>query len=334
MASTENVWLITGTTSGFGRRLVASLLRRGELVIATARSEERLNELLTDYDNHPNLRIVQLDVTWEARTIKTKIDEALLFWGRIDVVVNNAGVGFKSLIEEADSEEFKKQFQTNFFGAIDVTNAVLPDMRTRRSGVVVNIGSRSSWKSEIPATGLYASSKAALRVYSETLSAEVSQFNIRVLIVEPGAFRTEGILSLPYHTDHPISDYDATREKAIEIFKATVGTQRGNPDKAMELLIDVVRCEGKAAGRPWPFYLPLGVDAEEAIVNKCRKMIETVEAWKNETSVLDLDTSQGAIKWSASSETMAPAPTSTVLTLHPDLLTNATNGSKSPFDDG
>ncbi|ESK91167.1 short-chain dehydrogenase reductase sdr [Moniliophthora roreri MCA 2997] len=289
MASHQNIWLITGTTSGFGRRLVTCLLRRGELVIATARSLDKLGELLKDFDNHSNLRTLCLDVTSDISTIRRSIDEALSFWGRIDVLVNNAGVGFKSVIEEASAEEFKKQFQTNFFGVIDVTNAVLSSMRTSKSGTIVNIGSRSSWKSEIPATGLYASSKAALRVYSETLATEVSQFNIRVMIVEPGAFRTEGILSMPYHTEHPISDYDATREKAVATFRATVGTQRGDPDKAMELLVNVVRGEGKAGGRPWPLYLPLGEDAEQAITEKCKKMLDAVDAWKNETSNLDFE---------------------------------------------
>ncbi|KAI3599224.1 short-chain dehydrogenase reductase sdr [Moniliophthora roreri] len=297
MASHQNIWLITGTTSGFGRRLVTCLLRRGELVIATARSLDKLGELLKDFDNHSNLRTLCLDVTSDISTIRRSIDEALSFWGRIDVLVNNAGVGFKSVIEEASAEEFKKQFQTNFFGVIDVTNAVLSSMRTSKSGTIVNIGSRSSWKSEIPLllrAFLMPFSFRFIRVFesgfaSETLATEVSQFNIRVMIVEPGAFRTEGILSMPYHTEHPISDYDATREKAVATFRATVGTQRGDPDKAMELLVNVVRGEGKAGGRPWPLYLPLGEDAEQAITEKCKKMLDAVDAWKNETSNLDFE---------------------------------------------
>ncbi|KAL0565688.1 hypothetical protein V5O48_016333 [Marasmius crinis-equi] len=283
---TQSVWLVTGSSSGFGRRLVSSILRRGDRVIAAVRSlDNDKMGLVFEFEN-PDCRVVELDVTWDPEAIQAAVDKAVGVWGRIDVLVNNAGVGYKSLIEEASSREFKLQFQTNFFGHIDVTNAVLVGMRERRSGTVVIMGSRSSWKSEIPATALYASSKAALRVYGETLATEVAQFSIRVLVLEPGAFRTEGILTKKYHTDRPISDYNAMRDRCIEIFNATEGRQPGDPDKAVEVIVDVVRGDGKAVGKPWTVHLPLGKDAVGDVRVKCGKVLEAVDVWEVEVGDL------------------------------------------------
>ncbi|KAK1224318.1 hypothetical protein PQX77_012786 [Marasmius sp. AFHP31] len=279
-----------GSSSGFGLRLVSSILKRGDRVIATARSLDKLKTNLAREAANPNCHIIELDIAWEPESIRSAIDRAVKIWGRIDVLVNNAGLGYKSLIEEASSREFKLQFQANLFGHIDVTNAVLPGMRERKAGTIVIMGSRSGWKSEIPATALYASSKAALRVYGETLATELAQFSIRVLIVEPGAFRTEGILTKKYHTDHPIADYDETRAKCIKIFDETEGRQPGDPEKAVELLVDVVRGEGRAEGKPWTGYLPMGADAVADIKNKCEKVTKAVDAWSDEATKLGIDT--------------------------------------------
>ncbi|KAL0060157.1 hypothetical protein AAF712_013051 [Marasmius tenuissimus] len=289
--SDQTVWLVTGSSSGFGLRLVSSILRRGDRVIATARSLDKLKTNLAQEAANPDCHIIELDITWDPESIRSAIDKAVNIWGRIDVLVNNAGLGYKSLIEEARrvSKEFKLQFQANLFGHIDVTNAVLPGMRERRSGMIVILGSRSGWKSEIPATALYASSKAALRVYGETLATELAQFFIRVLIVEPGAFRTEGILSKKYHTDHPIPDYDETREKCVKIFDATEGRQPGDPEKAVELLVDIVRGEGRAEGKPWTGYLPMGADAVADVKNKCEKIMKAVDVWSDEATKLGID---------------------------------------------
>ncbi|THU82516.1 NAD(P)-binding protein [Dendrothele bispora CBS 962.96] len=311
---TQNVWLITGTSSGFGRRFVLSALRRGDKVIATSRtldatknlSEQIRSEvastngavngsqskIMANLDS--NLRLLQLDINWSTEEIQAKVKEAIDIWGRVDILVNNAGTGFKGIVEEVSSKHFREQFQTNLFGIIDVTNAVLPSMRARRSGTIVMIASRSSWKCEIPSTSMYTSSKAALRVFSETLACEIAPFSIRTLIVEPGAFRTERILSQPYIDDHLIPDYDAMRNKVLSAFKAIDGKQKGDPDKGVELVVDVVRGEGKALKadgtlREWPIYLPLGGDSMQDIRNKCTLMLKTVDQWADVTSTVEFD---------------------------------------------
>lgn len=124
----------------------------------------------------------------------------------------------------------------------------------------------------------------------ETLSFELAPFSIRVLIVEPGAFRTENIFSQPFYDENPVPDYDAMRAKAKEIYKRVEGHQPGDPVKAMEVLADVVRGEGRAAGKPWPLYLPLGVEAERAIRDKCTRMTDVLDAWGEIIRDTKLDT--------------------------------------------
>ncbi|KAJ3555237.1 hypothetical protein NM688_g2693 [Phlebia brevispora] len=165
------VWYITGTSSGFGKRLVPLLLERGDKVIATARTLSKIE----DFPPSKNLRIQQLDVTDGAQAIKHKIDEAVQWFGRIDVLVNNAGTPLQSVIEEGGSDQFRKQYEVNVFGQLDVTTAVLAHMRPRRSGTIVMMCSRLSWWPVNPCSGLYASSKAALRGPSCDLSMEVSR---------------------------------------------------------------------------------------------------------------------------------------------------------------
>jgi len=128
-------------------------------------------------------------------------------------------------------------------------------------------------------TGLYSSSKAAVHALAETLTVELSPFNIRVLLVAPGAFRTEGIYGQKYHVEKPISAYDQMRDASQKMFQAVPGTQKGDPDKAMEVVVDVVRGEGIAKERPWPGFLVLGEDAERELVAKCNKVLQLVEEW-------------------------------------------------------
>lgn len=149
-----------GTSSGFGKRLVASVLARGDCVIATARNPEKLRAVFPQSERR--LHLLQLDVSDPVEVVQQRVKDALAVWGRIDVVVNNAGYGVKAVLEEGGSLAAFTQFQTNLFGVLNVTNAVLPHMRERRSGTVVIIGSRSAWRAEVSPAGLYAASKAAV----------------------------------------------------------------------------------------------------------------------------------------------------------------------------
>lgn len=277
------VWFVTGTSSGFGRQLVLSLLARGDRVIATARRLESIQ----DFPRSDNIRVLALDVSWKEEQIKTVVDQAITLWGHIDVVVNNAGVVFMSLAEEGGTQVFRDQYEVTFFGALAVTNAVLPHMRSRKSGTIVQMGSRSSWRSEVLGGGPYISSKAAIRVYSETLAMELAPFSIRMLIVESAAYKTESLHSNQETVyRNPIPDYDDIREKVTEwrhTFFKWEAEHGGDPRKAMEVLVDVVKGEGKAKGRPWPLYLLLGEQTLPAVKAKSSRIIQTAEEWDDVT---------------------------------------------------
>jgi len=275
--SDPKVWLITGTSTGFGRRLVSLVLERGDRVIATARSIQRIEDL----PQSSNLHLLELDVDSGTDTIKQRVDEAAKVWGRIDVLVNNAGVGWPGLLEECGTELLMKQLRTNLFGVMDVTNAALPYMREKRSGTIVIIGSRSAWRPEVKGLGFYSSSKAAVHVMGETLALEVAPFNIRVMIVAPGACRTENIFINKFDTwTNPIPDYDDVRADAPK-WAAAHGKQPGDPMKVMKVVVDVVRGEGVAVGREWPLYLVLGEDAERDVRNKCTKILKHLDEWQD-----------------------------------------------------
>ncbi|KAJ7660293.1 hypothetical protein DFH06DRAFT_1044022 [Mycena polygramma] len=280
-----NVWLVTGSSGGFGTCLVKSALARGDRVIATARSLDKMQ----DFPTTDNLRLLELDITAGEEKVKNIIATAMGFWGRIDVLVNNAGFGVKALVEEGASGEMRRQFETNVFGTLDVTTAVLPYMRAERSGTIVMIGSRTSWRPELPCTGFYSSSKAALRVLSETLAAEIAQFSIRMLIVEPAAFRTDALIKNSVYIGNPLPDYDDMRAAAAERYKKGHRMLKGDPAKAMEAVVDVVRGEGKAAGRPWPMFFILGDLGVLGVTEKCDQILGLMDEWRDVSTGLDFD---------------------------------------------
>ncbi|TFK18997.1 NAD(P)-binding protein [Coprinopsis marcescibilis] len=297
------VWLITGTTSGFGQRLVHAALARGDRVIATARSQAKLDSFYAEFkalqpnpegneaaspsydllNKKENLVTVQLDITEGEESLKSKVKKASEIWGRIDVLVNNAAVGMLGFVEEGGSARFRQQFESNVFGVIDMAVATLPYLRQSR-GTLINVGSRSAWKTSLTGIGAYAASKAAVHAFSETLALEVAPLGVRVAIVAPGTFRTEGMYGQPYYLGNPISDYDSGREASISRFASVPGTERGDPAKAMELLVDLVRGEGKLAGdKGWngtARYLILGSDAVGDAEAYSRKIADISGEWR------------------------------------------------------
>jgi NAD(P)-dependent dehydrogenase (short-subunit alcohol dehydrogenase family) len=276
----SRVWFITGCSSGFGQRIAQIAVSRNDRVIASARNMDRLKAAFNKagLTNNENIKLFQLDVTESESSLASKLGEAVKIWGKIDVLVNNAGYGQLCFMEEAGSSQLKKQFDTNVFGLLNVTNAVLPHMRERRSGTIVQIGSRSEWSAETPMKGIYAAGKAAVRVFSESLASEVKPFGIRFLIVEPGAFRTEGIYDNGQYTDNQIPDYEPMRKIMTERIAAIPGKEPGDPDKGMEAVVDVVQGTGKAAGKEWPLYLFLGTDAEKDVRNKCKILLDLLDS--------------------------------------------------------
>ncbi|KAJ7088651.1 hypothetical protein C8R44DRAFT_443335 [Mycena epipterygia] len=281
--STPLVWLITGTASGFGNCLVSSVLARGDRVIATARSLDAIKHL---EGTSPNVCTRALDVAAGAEAIAAVVAEAAGIWGRLDVVVNNAGAGYPGLLEEGGSDLLRQQFAVNFFGVMDVVAASLPFMRAQKAGTQVIIGSRSAWKPALPGLGPYAASKAAVHSLAETLAAEVAPFGLRVLLVEPGACRTSIYAEastrylVPAPT-HRIAEYDALRAASAAGFLGVAGAEGGDPAKAMEAVVDVVRGEGRARGRAWPGRIVLGEDAEGDVRAKCKEVLERMDEWSD-----------------------------------------------------
>ncbi|OCH94477.1 NAD(P)-binding protein [Obba rivulosa] len=290
MEAQRKVWFITGTSSGFGKRLVAEVLSRGDYVIATARCLEKMHDVFSlPTSEARRLYLLQLDITDGMDTIQDRVDEAMSVWGRIDVVVNNAGYGVKAILEEGGAIAALTQFQANVFGAVNVTNAVLPHFRERGSGTVVFIGSRSAWRGEASPVGFYSASKAAIHTIGEAYATELRPFGIRVLIVAPGAFRTEGVHAYPITIHNHIPDYDDMRTAGMARFTSIAGREKGDPAKAMTLVVDVVRGEGRARGREWPLWLVLGRDAYADVQAKCNKLLSTMDAWEDVATDLDFD---------------------------------------------
>lgn len=270
MNNTNKVWLITGSSTGLGRALAQAVLERGYRLVATARQPEQLKELSERYPNR--VTSIALDVT-HLESIQQAVEAALNAYGRIDVLVNNAGYATLGAIEEVSDEDIKRQFDTNLFGALNVTRAVLPTMREQRSGHILNISSVGGVVS-IAGIGIYNATKFALEGISEALAQEVRSLGINVTIIEPGDFRTDvkgRSLVVPEHT---LSDYAETSGKMIQRIQASNGKQLGDPDKAAAAMIRVIESEDP------PLRLALGEDAVNMITQKLASMKAELEAWK------------------------------------------------------
>lgn len=259
-------------------------------MIATARNVTNLEDLEAKYPDAQNrLRFLHLDVTSPYDSIKRTVEEAIAIWGRIDVLVNNAGIGLPGFAEELGDEYLRKQFEPNVFGVAKMNTAVLPHMHEQGSGTIVIIGSRSAWKTDVAGVGAYAASKAAVHAYAETLAHELKSLNIGVLIVEPGAFRTENIYSYPWTSPYHSPTLDALREQALAYWRNVPGRQPGDPDKASKVIVDVVRGEGPAAGKEMPLWLVLGKDAEANIRDKVGRVLKNLDEWAEVVRGTDLD---------------------------------------------
>lgn len=234
--SDAKVWLITGSSSGFGRSLTEAVLKNGDRVIATARKPEQLNDLVKQYPEL--LHTVRLDVT-NLQEVQAAIESALNAYGRIDVLVNNAGYGAVGVVEEVSDDETRRQFDTNFFGVLNVTRAVLPTMREQRSGHILNISSVGGVVS-FSGAGIYCATKFALEGVSEALAQEVKPLGIKVTIIEPGAFRTDFSGRSIAISGQTIADYAETSGKVIEWNRELDGKQSGDPAKAATAMIQVV----------------------------------------------------------------------------------------------
>jgi NAD(P)-dependent dehydrogenase (short-subunit alcohol dehydrogenase family) len=266
MSSHTKVWFITGTSSGFGRSLAEEALRRGERVVATARDPKSLDELVALAPDR--VQAVRLDVTQTAQ-IQPAFDEALKRFGRIDVVVNNAGFSIVGAVEETGEVDLRATLDTMFFGPAALTRAVLPQLRKQGTGTIVQITSVGGLITA-PGFGPYCAAKHALEALSESLAAEVAPFGIRVLIVEPGAFRTR-LFGPAFRTMPAMDIYSATVGPTRAYAANSGGVQPGDPAKAARAIADAVD-----AGAP-TLRLPLGADAVKGIRDKLARVTADVD---------------------------------------------------------
>jgi len=245
-------WFVTGASSGFGRALVEEILARGDQVVAAARQLKDVAILAGI--SAERLFSVQLDVT-NREEIDASITAALDRFGAIDVLINNAGYGFLSTIEEAEDEAVRRQFDTNLFGPAALMRAVLPGMRARRSGFIVNISSTAGARG-FAGSGYYSASKSALEALTEALAAEAAELGVRAMIVCPGPFRTDFFgrsINLPASE---IADY-ATTLAQRRSYAASNGQQRGDPARGAKIIVDTVLSDAPPlrlvlGGQAWP----------------------------------------------------------------------------------
>ena len=248
----DRVWFITGCSTGFGRALAEKVRERGERAVVTARHTHSIKDLASD-----RILAVPLDVTVEAQ-VHYAVDVALREFGRIDVLVNNAGYGYMAAIEEGDEYQVRAMFDTNVFGLLKVTNAVLPGMRERRSGHIVNLSSQGGIVA-LPGSGYYCATKFAVEAISEALAAEVAPLGLKVLIVEPGPFRTDWAGRSLKTPKRPIAAYEETAIARRRQIQSYSGDQPGDPMRAAEAIIATVERDNP------PLRLPLGGFAYDAM---------------------------------------------------------------------
>ncbi|KAI1744963.1 hypothetical protein F4680DRAFT_171760 [Xylaria scruposa] len=271
----SRVWLITGASSGFGLELAKVAASRGDRVIAASRSPHKLEGI-------PGITAVRLDHNEPLSQVQAAMKDIIDIYGTVDVVVNNAAYVQSGTVEETTPEETQNQFQANVFGPINVYRAILPHLRSKRSGTLITIGSMAAWFTS-NGCNLYNASKVALRLLVTGLAEEVKPFGIKHCLVEPGTFRTDllkpGSNFAKTASETRIPDYAEVNRTADSVLGGLNGTQLGNPTKGMEIVYDVATSSGVAAGRDWPGFLPLGSDAADIIKNSAKATIDEVEAW-------------------------------------------------------
>jgi NAD(P)-dependent dehydrogenase (short-subunit alcohol dehydrogenase family) len=266
MSTNGKVWFITGTSSGFGRQLAEEVLGRGDRVVATARDVRSLEELVALAPDR--VVAVRLDVTRPAE-IESAVVAARERFGAVDVLVNNAGFSIVGAVEETSDAELRATLEPMFFGAVALTRALLPYMRERRSGTIVQITSVGGLITA-PGFGAYCAAKHALEAISESLAAEVAPFGVRVLIVEPGAFRTR-LFGAAFRALPAMEVYAETVGPTRAYAAGSDGSQAGDPAKAARAIADAV-----AAGAP-TLRLPLGADAVTSIREKLARVAADVD---------------------------------------------------------
>ena len=264
----NKIWVITGISSGLGKALAESVIKEGDFVIGTFRHESQVEEY--NKKNIKNSRAILLDITNEQNIINS-VEKIISEYRKIDVLVNNAGMGFVGAIEETSLKEVRTVFETNFFGTLYLTQKILPYMRKEKNGHIIQISSHGGIKA-FAGFGIYNASKFALEGFSEALAQEVASLGIQVSIIEPGPFRTNFAGNRLGEAENIISDYDETAGAFRTKLKGVDGKQEGDPVKASRAIIDLVNSENPS------LRLPLGKVALMTIGMKLDSVKSDIES--------------------------------------------------------
>src|SRR5436305_384554 len=273
----DKTWFITGCSTGFGRELAKLVLDRGHRCVVTARDPAKAEDIAKGREDRA--LVLELDVT-DQMQVNAAVSSAIEHFGNIDVLVNNAGIGYFGSVEESDEEEFRWMFEINFFGLSAMTRAVLPIMRKQRSGQIVNISSIGGLRS-FPALAYYNATKYAVEGFSESLALEVAPLGIKVTLVEPSGFRTDWAGRSASDAQSGISDYADTAWKNIQNLRASSGKQPGDPVRAAAAIIDAV------ASTNHPLRLLLGKAALKGARIKLDILKRDFDAWEATTVSAD-----------------------------------------------
>lgn len=272
------IWFITGSSRGLGRSLTEAALAKGDFVAATARNPAQLKDLADKYADH--IFPVTLDVT-NYQQVKQAVEDTIARFGRIDVLVNNAGFGITGAMEAFTDEEVRSQLETNLYAPIEITRVVLPYMRKQRSGRILQVSSIGGRVASIGLT-MYQSAKFGLSGFSEALSKEVAHLGIKVTAVEPGGFSTDWAGGSMTYAKH-VEGYEPTVDTRVDFFKNGKFVPRGNPEKAAQVLVDLVDHPEP------PVHLILGSDAAAIMKQADTTRQEEFEKWLPVTVSTDED---------------------------------------------
>jgi NAD(P)-dependent dehydrogenase (short-subunit alcohol dehydrogenase family) len=275
----KKVWFVTGAGRGMGVDIVKAALAAGHAVVATGRSTTAVANALGQADD---LLVVELDIT-RPEDAEAAVAAAVQHFGRIDVLVNNAGNFYAGFFEELSPDDFRAQVETNFFGPVNVTRATLPVMRAQRSGLVLTISSTAGISGQAFVSA-YAAAKFAVEGWMESLTHEVAPFGIRTMLVEPGFFRTE--LLTEESTKYPepsIDDYADKTRQTVAAWKGMNGLQGGDPAKLAKALVHL------AGQDEPPLRWPAGADAVETFEQKARDLLSQANAHRELSSSLSHD---------------------------------------------
>lgn len=266
--NTSPVWFITGCSTGFGRELAKLIIARGWPVVVTARNKAQVEGLATS----DKVLALELDVT-DSKEIDAGVKAAEETFGRIDVLVNNAGYGYLTTVEEGEEKEIRAMFDANVFGLFALTRAVLPGMRKRRKGHIINITSVGGHIGN-PGSGYYAATKHAVEGWSKSLATETAPLGIKVTAVAPGPFRTDWAGRSMTQTENRIADYAETVGARLAAVSANSGKQAGDPVRAGEAMIKLTESENP------PLHIVLGAQGLGVVTSNLKQRLAEIEAWR------------------------------------------------------